>query len=329
MLNTMAKSSINSPTAPILHTLWPSTAWQGAFWKIVSCACFAGINGVVRYCSGGSSDSGIEPLPVNVIMFFQNIFGTLFLLPWVLKPGFKSLKTRHPFLHLIRIMTAVAGVYLWYLSLQAMPIAEGVALTFTGPIFTVIGASLLLQEKISSQRLSAIVLSLVGAFIISRPDIPLRGGNHPIGLAALLPLSSALTLALNKLLTRKLANLGETPISLAIYLLLLMAPVSLLPALYEWTNPNLVHWPWLILLGLLAAGAHLSFSKAYQLAEVTFLTPIGFTKFFLSTLVGYFAFSELPKTWSLWIGVTIIFSSILLLGYKIPLYSWAKRFKSS
>jgi len=310
----MAKSSVNSQVS--LFFLWPSKAWQGAFWKVVSCACFAAINGIVRYCSGGINDNSIEPLPVNVIMFFQNVFGTLFLLPWLLKPGLKSLATRHPILHIIRIITAVGGVYLWYLSLKAMPIAEGVALTFTGPIFTVMGASLLLHEKISLQRLLAIVLSLIGAFIISRPDIPFYGDNHPIGFAALLPLSSALALAFNKLLTRKLANLGETPISLAMYLLLLMAPVSLLPALYEWSTPNLTHWPWLILLGLLAAGAHLSFSKAYQLAEVTFLTPIGFSKFFLSTLIGYLAFSELPANWSLWIGVSVIFGSILLLGYK-------------
>lgn len=312
----MAKSPVTSQST-IISVPWLSKAWQGAFWKVISCACFAGINGIVRYFSGGIQDNGIEPLPVNVLMFFQNVFGTLFLLPWILKPGLKALTTRHPILHFLRIITAVGGVYLWYLSLKVMPIAEGVALTFTGPIFTVIGASLFLHEKISVQRLCAIILSLLGAFIISRPDIPLYGDSHPLGLSAILPLASALALAFNKLLTRKLANLGETPISLATYLLLLMAPVSLLPALYEWTTPSLCHWPWLILLGLLASGAHLSFSKAYQLAEVTFLTPIGFTKFFLSTLVGYIAFSELPTHWSLWIGVSIIFGSILLLG-KMP-----------
>jgi drug/metabolite transporter (DMT)-like permease len=324
----MAKNPVHVYTTPT-SSFWPSAVWEGAFWKIISCACFAGINGIVRYCSGGVTNSGMEPLPVNVIMFFQNVFGTLFLLPWILKPGFKNLATHHPILHLIRIITAVAGIYLWYLSLQFMPITEAVALNFTGPIFTVIGASLLLKEKISLQRSYAIILSFIGAFMISRPDLPLYGGSHPIGLTALLPLSSAVAFALNKLLTRKLANLGETPISLALYLLLLMTPVSLLPALYEWATPNLVHWPWLVSLGLLAAGAHLSFSKAYQLAEVTFLAPIGSIKFFLSALVGYVAFSELPTTWSSWVGISIIFISISLLSYKISLYSCAKRFKSN
>ena len=285
---------------------------EGAIWKIVSCACFAGINGIVRYCSGGISDSSIEPLPANVIMFFQNVFGALFLLPWILKSGFKCLKTCYPILHLVRIIISVLGIYMWYLSLKLMPIAEVVALNFTGPIFTVIGATLLLKERISLRRLCAIILSLIGIFIISCHDTQFYGDNHSIGFAALLPLSSALAFAFNKLLTRKLANLGETPISLAMYLLLFSVPVSLLSAVYECSIPSVIHWSWLALLGLLAAGAQLSLSKAYQLAEVSSLVPIGTIRFFLSILVGYLAFSELPTTWSSWIGIIAIFSSIFV-----------------
>ncbi len=323
----MTKSAATT-TVPVSLD-WPSHAWQGAFWKVVSCLCFAGINGIVRYWSGGMPDPNIDTLPVNVLMFFQNVFGTLFLLPLILKSGLSELKTKYPGLHLIRVASAIAGIYLWYLTLQTMPIAEGVALSFTGPIFTVLGAWLLLHEKIGLQRLMAILLSLLGAYIISRPDVPLRGGMHQVGFYALLPLSSAIILAGNKLLTRRLAKLGETPTTLATFLLVFMAPVSLIPALFEWTMPHSVHWPWLVFMGALTAGAHISFSKAYQLAEVTFLTPVGFTKFFFSTMVGYFAFSELPTSWTVWIGTAIIFTSILLLAYKISLYSWAKRFKSN
>lgn len=292
-----------------------SKSWQGAFWKIVSCACFAGINGIVRYLSSGIHDETIVTLPVNVMMFFQNAFGALFLLPWIFKVGLKNMATHYPSLHFIRVVTAVLGIYLWYLALKTIPIAESVALNFTGPIFTVMGAWLLLQERMDFYRLLAVFLSVIGAVIISCPHIPFSDNTHSVGLYALLPISSAFLLVINKLLTRKLATLGETPACLAIYLLLLMAPVSLLFAVYEWQTPDIQHWPWLILLGLLATAAHLSFSKAYQLAEVTFLMPLGFSKFFLSTLIGYLAFSELPTHWSLWIGIFIIFFSIGLLGW--------------
>src|SRR5688572_766617 len=83
-----------------------SKAWEGAVWKIVSCACFAGINGIVRYWSTGVTDHTLEILPVNVMMFFQNVFGTLFLLPCILKLGFKHLTTPYPVLHFFRVITA-------------------------------------------------------------------------------------------------------------------------------------------------------------------------------------------------------------------------------
>jgi len=311
--------------------------WQGAGWKVLSMACFALINGIVRYCSGGAESSlPIDPLPVNVMVFFQNLFGTLCLLPWILtihKTKAQNVVDRqglggaHFGLNLLRVFSAVLGICLWYFALKLMPMAESVALSFTGPIFTVIGAWLLLHEKMNMQRLMAIGLSLSGAFIIARPDIPLQ--SNTIGLSALLPLGSALALALSKLLTRKLVLLGHTPTYLAASLLLLMTPISLPLALVDWQTPTLQHLPWLMGMGALAACSHFTFGKAYQLADVAFLAPFGFSKFMLGALIGYCFFGELPTAWSLWFGMLVIFASILVLGYKIPLYSEAKRLRSS
>lgn len=291
---------------------------HGALWKVFSMACFAAINGIVRHLSGGSG-TDTAPLPVNVIMFFQNVAGTLFLLPWVWRSGVCALKTVHPTLHLFRVVTAVAGVYLWYLTLAVIPIAEGVALSFTGPIFTVIGAWFLLSERIDTQRFIAIVLCLTGAFFITRPDLPLLGGDHPIGVYAIFPLASAIVLALSKLATRKLATLGDSPTTLAGFLLVFMTPASLILALFEWVTPSPADFGWLALLGLLAALAHFSFARAFQLADVTYLTPFGFSKFFLSALVGYVAFGEFSTNYGLWLGAFIIGVSILLLSYEIRL----------
>lgn len=317
-----------SNTETIATTLKFPAAWQGACWKMISCAAFAGINGIVRYLSHGGDLGPDNVLSTNVMMFFQNLFGTMLILPFFWRSGLKLSSTQHGVLHLIRVATAVLGISLWYLTLKYMPIAEGVALTFTGPVFTVIGAALLLGEKIGPKRIAAICLSLIGAFIISRPDKALLSQDAGFGWVVLLPLTSAISIAWNKILTRKLAKLGESPESLATYLLLLMIPVSLIPALFDWTWPHATHWPWLFLLGLFATIAHLSFGKAYKLSEVTFLTPFGFSKFLFSTLIGFYFFSEIPSN-ALWIGIAVIGGSIFLLTYKIPLYSIARRFRSS
>jgi len=289
----------------------------GAFWKVFSMACFAGINGIVRYASGGAGGHEGPDLPINVIMFFQNVFGTLFLLPWTLSQ-MGSLKTAFPVMHFGRVATAVTGVYLWYLTLSVMPIAEGVALSFTSPIFTVIGARLLLDERFNPQRIAAIVFCVLGSFFITRPDIPLLGGDHSIGFYAVFPIFSAVLFALNTLATRKLAIAGESPSTLATYLLLFMTPASFVLALFEWQTPSFTDMGWLALLGLLAALAHFSFARAFQLAEVTFLTPFSFSKFFISALIGYLAFSEFSMSVGLWFGALLIGVSILLITVDFP-----------
>lgn len=305
-------------------------ALYGVFWKVFSCACFAGINAIVRYLSGGASIEIEHPLPTHVLMFFQNIFGSVFLILFLLHSSTRfSFSTRYLNLHVLRVITAVLGIALWYLTLQNMPIAMGVALSFTGPIFTILGARLFLKEYVTPQRGVAIFLSLVGAFIISRPDLAFLGKtSDSLGWLVLLPLSSAIALSFNKLLTRKLTTFGEKPETLATYLLVLMAPVSLVLAIPEWVTPLISQLPWLMALGLLSAGAHLSFGKAYSKAEVTYLTPFGFSKFLFSSCLGYLCFLEIPS-FKVWLGTLVIGFAIFLLYYKMPLYSLAKRFKSN
>lgn len=287
----------------------------GAFWKIASCFCFAAINGVVRYLTGGSGDAMESALPVYVIIFFQNVFGTLFMLPVILQSGKESLYTTRPLLHLLRVIFAVGGVGLWYLGIYYLPLAHAVALSFTGPIFTVIGAHVFLKERISTNRVLAIAVCFTGAFIITRPDQALLDAQmHEFGLAALLPLGAAIAFAVSKLLSRVLASQGESANSMTFYLLVLMAPLSALPAGYDWVAPSAGQYPWLILMGILAAGAHYTLTRSLAIAEISFVMPFGYSKIALSALIGFIAFNEIPKSATLWIGSLIIFISVTLLS---------------
>ncbi|MBL0941841.1 MAG: DMT family transporter, partial [Alphaproteobacteria bacterium] len=219
---------------------WVSPSWQSAFWKVFSCVCFAGINGVVRYLTGGSPLPLENPLPVSVITFFQNVVGTVCMLPWLFKYGLGSLRTKHPRLHITRVSTAVLGVLLWYLALAHMPITQAVGLMFTGPVFSAIAARIFLKETVDKRRAIAILLSFVGAFIILRPDQPLLDMKEDFKLwVAWLPLSAAIAIAISKINTRQLGKLGEPAHMMTTYLLLFMAPISLIPALLNWQTPSL------------------------------------------------------------------------------------------
>jgi S-adenosylmethionine uptake transporter len=291
--------------------------WRSIFWKILSCGCFAGINVLVRYLSGGSSLELVEPLPIYSIMFFQHLIGVVIITGWMWRKQelhFNTLGTSRPFIHAVRIIMAVSGIGLFYVSLRYMPVTQAVAFSITTPIITTIGAVLFLKEDFNIQRQLAVFLSIVGGVLVARPDQALLNATG-YGWYMLFPLLAALAFSCDKLLARKLLACDEKPRLLAWYLLAFTTPLSILPALhYGWVTPHINHVPWLILLGILGAAANFTFNKAYALADVTTLLPFGAARLILGAILSYVVFFEIPRSFDIWLGICILLSSIIILS---------------
>lgn len=300
----------------------PSSFWQterfqqnahGVFWKILACAGFAGVNAFVRHLTGGNSeiDNALSP---GVVVLFQNIFGCLIMLPFVLKGGLKNLTTTRPTLHTVRIISAVFGIIALYAAFSKMPMAQVVALQFTGPIFTVIGAKIYLKERIGGIRFIGILLGIGAAYILTRPDkaLALESVGHG-SLILFLPLISAVLFVVAKLCSRELGSHGEKPQLLTLYLLFFMIPVSGFYALYDWKMPSQDQLLMLIALGGCGCLSHYATAKAYALAEVVFLTPFGFARLFFTAALGYILFSEFPKNDFFWHGIAFVMLSVIIM----------------
>lgn len=286
-----------------------SPQFRGAFWKVSSFLCFSAINGIVRYLSQAAEAAGQTPLPAYEVAFFQNLFGLVFLLPWMLQNGPESLKTTQPVLQGCRIALSAIGVVVWYVSLSYLPLAQAVGLMFLGPLITAMGARFFLKETIGKERGLAILIGFIGGGMISQTSfIP-----GTLGLVSLLPVLAATCFSGATLMIRKLAK-DDSPQLITTYLLLFMAPVLLIPTLFFGTMPQPWQWPWLLMMGGCAASAHLCLSKAYASAEVSYLIPYGFTKWIASALIGFVAFAELPSFWTCF-GAFVLMGAIVSLSY--------------
>lgn len=293
-----------------LRGFWNSSShFRGAFWKIFSFLCFSAINGIVRYLFQESESIGLSPLPAYEVALFQNLFGLLFLAPWLLQREALSLKSHLPALQLLRVLLAAAGVVLWYVTLTYMPLARAVALMFLGPLITALGARFLLGEKIGQERALAIVVGFLGGWLLSEPTFDAEGFT----VILLLPFLAAACLSGATLVIRRLAAV-DTPQLTTAYLLLFMTPLLAVPTLFYGIVPESWQWPWLFIMGALAAAAHLSLTKAYNAAEVSYLIPYGMTKWGASALIGLCAFGEVPSVTTC-IGAFILMSAIVGLSY--------------
>jgi drug/metabolite transporter (DMT)-like permease len=246
------------------------------------------------------------------IAFFRNLFGLLFALPLLYRVGFGVLKTDRIQLYLLRCGIGLCAMLTGFWSLVHLPLAQAVALSFTTPLFVTIGAVLVSHETVRARRWSAVIIGFVGALIILKPwqnDLQALASS-----GALIALVSAVFSA-SAAISIKFLTRTEAPEAIVIYMVLIMTPLSLIPALMVWTWPSPASWGYLLLTGALGTAAHVLLTRAYQLGDVSALTPLNFLQLPVVAVAGWYLFAEYLDRYTL-LGSGLIFASTLYIAHR-------------
>ena len=290
-----------SPTEPTVDGVGDrGNVLRGALLMAAAAACYAILHGSVRYVS-----SELHPFEIT---FFRNLFGLIVLAPWFVVHGLKPLRTRRIGLHLLRASSNVIAMLMFFMALSMTPLAQVQALGFTAPLFTTVLAIFILGERVRLRRWTALIAGFIGALIIVRP------GFQPIDTGSLLTVASAAIWAFT-LITIKLLSRTDSAVTITAYMVLLMSPLSLLPALYYWTWPSPEMWLWLVVCGVSGTIAQLLMAQSFRVADATVVLPFDFTKIVWGALIGYLAFGEVVDIWT-WIGAGVIFSGVTYITYR-------------
>ncbi len=287
-------------------------------WKVLSCFCFAITNIIVRYLTGGSKLDIEHSLSIHVIIMFQYLFGLIFFLPWLFRSNILSEKFNFKItiFHIARTISAISGVSLWYISLKHLPITQVTALGFLSPIITIIAAVIILKEHINHNRAIAIIISIIGSYLILQPYKDF-GELNKYGIYCIFPISAAAMFALDKIAVKKLLNMGASAESLTTILMISLGLTSAIISGMSGSIHNILsNIKTLLLLGAVTTLATYSFNKAYKSADVTFLMPIGMIKIIFSIILSYTIFREIPENIEIWIGIIMIFCSTIILSIK-------------
>jgi len=111
-------------------------------------------------------------------------------------------------------------------------------------------------------------------------------------------------------------DLGKTdsPLTITLYMVLLLIPMSLVPALLVWEWPTWSQLGWLSLVGLFGSIGHLLLNHALRQAPTNVVMPIDFARLIWVAIFGYFLFAEVPDIF-VWIGGAMIFTSGLWIAH--------------
>jgi drug/metabolite transporter (DMT)-like permease len=273
---------------------------RGGLWMTAAGFCFAGMNVLIRQLA-----QDMHPFEV---VFFRNLGGLAFMLPWLVRTGTAGLRTDHHRYYLGRSFMGFLSMLLWFSALALMPVAEATALSFTSPLFATIFAVILLQEAVRARRWTATLIGFVGAMIILRP------GMSELGLAHWLVLASSALAGINAILVKQLTR-SESANAIVTYMTLYIVPMSLVPALFVWTAPPLYTWPLIVLLGFLATIGHQAMTRAFAATDTSIVMSFDYARLPFAAVIAWFVFGEVADLWT-WVGAAVIVGASTYIAHR-------------
>jgi drug/metabolite transporter (DMT)-like permease len=267
---------------------------------LLAAAAFAAMTALVRVMG--------ETMHPFEIAFWRNLYGVLFMAPWIARVGLAALRTRRIGGYTLRAACGLSAMLLWFWAITVMPLDEAVALSFTAPLFASVAAVMFLGERMGLRRTFALLAGFAGTLVILRPGI------QAISEPALLVLAASVFIAISITMVKTLSR-SESPAAIVTWMGVYMTPMSLIPAAFVWTWPTMGETLILIVMGAFATVGQVAMTRAYAVTDATVVLPFDYARLPFAAVIAYLAFAERPDGWT-WAGAAIIAGSTIYIAHR-------------
>ena len=242
------------------------------------------------------------------VAFFRNFFGLIATLPLLIRHGPGLLKTDRLPRYVFRSVIGVLGMFCGFWAIGNLPLAQAIALSYSTPLFVTVAAVWWLGEHVRARRWIAVTIGFIGMLVIVRP------GTEGFTVGSLIAVLAAVLSAAVAIQIKQLSR-TEPADRIVLWTTLLWVPMSLGPALFVWEWPSGIAWLWVIASGVLGTSAHLLWTRAIKLGDVSALTPISFVQLVVVAVFGYLLFDERLDRWTV-LGAAIIFIANVYIAHR-------------
>ncbi|ANY16268.1 DMT family transporter [Bordetella pseudohinzii] len=251
---------------------------------------------------------GAHYAPIQILFLRALIASPFVLLLAVGLGGRRSLRTRHPGIHLLRGAINILSATCFYLGLSYLPLAENTAIAFAAPLFVTALSVFFLKENVDGRRWLAVAAGFAGVLVIVRP------GSASFQLAALLPLVTALLYAVMMITARAIGQ-GEGMLTTMVYIVAgqLVCSAALVP--WFWDTPRLVDLPLFAGVALFSTLGLTLITQGFRIGPASVVAPFDYTGLLWATLLGWLIWNEKPEA-SATIGAVFIAGSGLYIAWR-------------
>jgi drug/metabolite transporter (DMT)-like permease len=269
-------------------------------WMVLTTILFVAVTATVRYLEG--------EVPAPQAAFLRYAIGTMLLIPSLIslikvKPN-KSLMNKF----LLRGLVHSFGVTLWFYAMSVMPVAEVTAIGFLTYIFVSIGACLFFKEKLHKHRMTAVIISFIGALIILRPGFKVIESGQFAMLMATIVFTASYLIA--KIVSKERTS-AEIVAMLSVFTTIFLIP----SAIYSWEPISLKALLILAFTALIATIGHITMTQAIKAAPMVVTQPILFLQLVWASMIGFFLFDEQFDLYVI-IGGTVIMICVCYVSYR-------------
>ncbi len=223
-------------------------------------------------------------IPAMEIVFFRCVVSGIACL-FLLRNEKVSLLGNNRLLLFLRGASGTLALFCFFITIQNVPLASGVTLSYLSPIFTTILAIFLLNEKVRGIQFLFYAISFIGVFVIKGFDANFPTVYFITGVSA----AFCSGVAYNLVRTLKAT---EHPIVIVFQFQVVGIIAGLIYIFFDWTTPVGIDWIYLIATGILTQLGQVYLTKALQAEAVGQVSIINYTGIIYALFFGWLIFGE-------------------------------------
>ena len=270
-----------------------------AGWMLAAVASFSLMDAGMKLLS-----AHYPPLQVTLL---RGAASLPFVLVWVLaSAGVRSIVPVRWGLHLLRGVLGMVMIGCFVYALRRMPLSTAYTLYFVAPLLVAALSVPLLGEKVGPRRWTAIGIGLLGVVVVLRPGV-----DGLVSFPGLMVLLAATAYAIAAV-TVSLLTRTDTPQSMVVWFLAIMAVGAGLAAIPGWVPLRWEHAALILGMGLAGAFGQIALTSAFMRGDASMIAPLEYTGLVWVIAWDWLLWQTLPDT-ATWTGAAIIVASGLYL----------------
>ncbi|ELR69307.1 Putative permease [Fulvivirga imtechensis AK7] len=245
----------------------------------------------------------VPNIPATEIVFFRSVI-SLVLSYGFLKGSQVNIWGGNKKILLLRGLSGAIALILYFITLQAIPLASAVTIQFLSPIFTSILGIFIVKERVKPLQWLFFLIAFGGIVVI-------QGFDHRITpLYMIIGVFAAFFSGLAYNFIRKV-NTTEHPLVIVFYFPLVTIPVTGAYSLFEWEQPVGREWLFLLLIGVLTQVAQYFMTKAYQAEELSKVASLKYISIIYALGFGWIIFDETFNLMT-YVGMLVVLAGVSL-----------------